>query len=56
MKIIENVTYLSKEEWFAKGFIILHCQTSFLKDENEIELFSEHQVKKEKKENNVERV
>jgi len=49
LKIIENIAYLTIEEWVSKEFIILHGQTSFEKDENGIELFSEHQVKKDDK-------
>jgi len=48
MKTDKDPIYLTLNEWVAKGYRILHCQSSFEKDENGIELFSDHQVTKEK--------
>ena len=46
MKTDKDAIYLTLDEWIAKGYRLLHCQTSFEKDENGIELFSDHQVTK----------
>ena len=45
----DPVVYLTEKEWNEKGMMIMHGQTSFEKNENGIDVFSNHQVKPEKK-------